>query len=533
MRDDDSGRCEGRRNRHGTSSPGRLAAGVLLAALTVRGLSFPPAAVAQERESIFDRVVHLEDSVITRIPPTPRLEERLGIQGRKIRAGDAELWVEEEGTGVPLVLINGGPGGTHHGFHPWFGRAAAFARVVYYDQRGCGLSDYEPGPDGYSVEQAVEDLDALREALGVDRFVLLGFSYGGFLAQFYTTWHPEHVAGLVLVGASPGTPADLGRSRQQEFISDQERTRMREFRSQLQEMAPVRGWSDAELLALIVYNNHVNGDWKRQHYYKPSPERMAQIALYEWNPDGNFNSIMNQSASRVDMTGAFDASPIPTLIMEGAWDLTWGPEKRQVLATNHPNGRLVTFEDAGHSIYNEAPEAFFSTLGDFLRDLPPVDAEDLERFRTELGAWREAWMASPRYHMRALDWGMGASRTLAAAYGSDWLERMEGPFDYLRLGFALYDVRRYEDALDVFRRFQSWGREMGEEELAAVAAIWQGHVLDLRGRRSEAIALYREVAAQNIEDEWSHSQYGLRYALSPYAEERIGTPFTRIENRQR
>jgi len=522
-----------RRSRTHRSTALFPAAAVPLLALFALPTVDTPQCAAQERESIFDRVVRLEDSVIARIPATPRLEERLGIQGRKVRVGDAELWVEEDGAGVPLVLINGGPGGTHHGFHPWFGQAAEFARVIYYDQRGCGLSDYEPGPDGYSVEQAVEDLDALREALGLDKLVLLGFSYGGFLAQFYTTWHPEHVAGLVLVGASPGISADLGRSRQQEFISDEERARMREFRSQLQEMAPVRGWSDAELLALIVYNNHVNGDWKRQHYYRPSPERMAQIALYEWNPDGNFNSIMNQSASRVDMTGAFDANPIPTLIMEGEWDLTWGPEKRQVLAANHPNGRLVTFEHAGHSIYNEEPEAFFSTLGDFVRDLPPVEAEALERFQTELGAWREAWMASPRYHLRALDWGMRASRTLAAAYGPDWLDRMEGPFDYLRLGFALYDVRRYEDALDVFRRLQAWGREMGEEELAAVAAIWQGHVLDLRGRRSEAIALYREVAAQNIEDEWSHSQYGLRYALSPYAEDRIGTPFTRIENRQR
>jgi proline iminopeptidase len=510
-----------------------IAGAVPLLALLALPAVDPPQGAAQERESIFDRVVHLEDSVVTEIPPTPRLEERLGIQGRKIRVGDAELWVEEEGAGVPLVLINGGPGGTHHGFHPWFARAAAFARVIYYDQRGCGLSDFEPGSDGYSVEQAVEDLDALRETLGVDTFVLLGFSYGGFLAQFYTTWHPERVAGLVLVGASPGISADLGRSRQQEFLSDQERARMREFRGQLREMAPARGWSDAELLALVVYNNHVNGDWKRQHYYKPSPERMAQIALYEWNPDGNFNSIMNQSASRVDLTGAFDANPIPTLIMEGDWDLTWGPEKRQVLAANHPHARLVTFEHAGHSIYDEEPEAFFSTLGEFVRSLSPVDAEAMEHFRTELGAWREAWMASPRYHMRALDWGMGASRTLAAAYGPDWLDQMEGPTDYLRLGLALYDVRRYEDALEVFGRFQAWSRDMGEEELAAVAAIWQGHMLDLRGRRSEAVALYREVAALNSQDESSHSQYGLSYALSPYAEDRIATPFKRIENRQR
>ena len=181
-----------------------------------------PAATAQGRETIFDRIVHLEPSVITEIPATPRLEDSLGIEGRKISVGDAELWVEEAGSGTPLVLINGGPGGTHHMFHPWFGRAADFARVIYYDQRGCGLSDYEPGPDGYSVDQAVEDLEALRKKLGIHQFVLAGFSYGGFLAQYYTTRYPENVAGLVLVGASPGMNVDLGQSRQLDFMSQAE-----------------------------------------------------------------------------------------------------------------------------------------------------------------------------------------------------------------------------------------------------------------------------------------------------------------------
>ena len=108
-------------------------------------------AEAQERESVLDRIVHLEDSVFTRVPETPRLEERLDLTVRRIDVGGAELYVEEEGSGTPLVLINGGPGGTHHYSHPWFGRARDYARVIYYDQRGTGLSHYEPGPDGYSV----------------------------------------------------------------------------------------------------------------------------------------------------------------------------------------------------------------------------------------------------------------------------------------------------------------------------------------------------------------------------------------------
>ena len=60
-----------------------------------------------------------------------------------------------------MVLLHGGPGGTHHYFHPTFSRAAEFSRVIYYDQRGCGLSDYAPG-EGYTIQQAADDIEALR-----------------------------------------------------------------------------------------------------------------------------------------------------------------------------------------------------------------------------------------------------------------------------------------------------------------------------------------------------------------------------------
>jgi proline iminopeptidase len=506
---------------------------LLTSTLLIGGLFANSPAAAQEQETIFDRVVHLEAGVITQIPATPRLEERLGIEGRRVSVGDADLWVEEEGSGVPIVLINGGPGGTHHYFHPWFGRAAEFARIIYYDQRGCGLSDYEPGPDGYSVEQAVEDLEALRQALGVEKMVLLGFSYGGFLAQYYTTNYPENVAGLVLVGATPNVSADLGRSRQGEFLSPEERAKMEEVRNQLREMGPDSGWTPEELQALTVYNYHINGDWKRQNYFKPSPEEMAQIALYEWVQDRNFNSIMNQSRVRVDLTGAFDANPIPTLIMEGEWDLTWGPEKKAALAANHPNGRMVIFEHAGHSIFDEDPEGFFSTLREFIEGITPVDPEDIARFKSGLDEWREAWMASPAYNLQVVDWGRGASESIAQAFEPSWLEESRTSTEYMRLGFALYDVERYEEARSVFAQFRTESRREGTPQTLALASIWEAHMLDLLGRRSEAVVLYREVADMDLDDRQSHGQYGMRYRLSPYAAARIDAPFERIENRNR
>lgn len=488
---------------------------------------------AQERESIFDRVVHIEEELVTGIPETPRLEEHLDLDARRVDVGGARLYVEEEGSGTPLVLINGGPGGTHHYFHPWFGRATGYARVIYYDQRGTGLSDYEPGASGYSVEQAVEDLDALRRALGIEKWVLLGYSYGGFLAQYYTTEHPERVAGLVLVGASPGMWTDLGRSHQNDFISDKELQRKREIRAELSELSEREGWPREKHLRLLVYNNHINGDWKRQHFYRPSPEKFAHIALYEWVQDADFNSIMNQSQEKVDLTGAFDENPIPTLILEGKWDLTWGLEKPTILSRNHPNARMVVFEGAGHSIYDENPDAFFSELEGFVRDLPSVTSAEIEHYKEHLAGWRARWLGSPLYHLKAAGWGMDGSRRIAEAYDVEWLEAIDDPAGFVRVGFALYDTRRYEEALRVFERFAETAEAAGERVGLAVALIWQGHMLDLLGRREEAIARYQRVVDMDPEGSMQHAQYGLSYRFGPYAAERLKTPFQRVENQQR
>ncbi|MHC4233500.1 MAG: alpha/beta fold hydrolase [Planctomycetota bacterium] len=487
---------------------------------------------AQERESVLDRKVHLEAELLTSIPATPRWEGRLDLTVRRISVGDAELYVEEEGSGTPLVLINGGPGGTHHDFHPWFGRARDFARVIYYDQRGTGLSDYESGPDGYSVEQAVNDLDALRAALGIDKWVLLGFSYGGFLAQYYTTTYPQNVAGLVLVGASTGMWADLGSSRQYDYISEAEIDKMREIRTGLRELREQKGWSPEEFLQLLVYNNHINGDWKRQSFYKPTREDFAHGALYEWVHDTNFNPIMSQSQRKVDLTGAFDRNPIPTLLLEGKWDLTWGDPKPMILSRNHPNARMIVIEGAGHSIYDENPNVFFSALEDFVVNLPAVAGSDIEAYQWSLATWRANWQGSPMYALRAAGWGKSGSQQIASAYTPEWLQEISAASGLLRIGFALYDIEDYEEALEIFIRLQQVAEEEEAQGRLAMALIWQGHMLDLLGRREEAIARYQRVVDMDSNDGVRHDQYGLAYEYSPYASERLRTPFKRVENRE-
>jgi proline iminopeptidase len=404
------------------------------------------------RESILDRVVYIEPELITEIPFVERWCDRLDLKKHRINVGDAELYVEEEGKGTPLVLINGGPGGTHHYFHPWFSKAKKYARVIYYDQRGCGLSDFEPGEEGYSVHQAVADLDAIRKALDIDKWVVLGYSYGGFLAQFYTVNFPENVAGLILLGSSTGMHVDTGKSRQSQYMSDEEKARLNEIRKELQQLAKTKKLQRKEFIQLLLYNYFLNGDWKRQNFYKPSKERLSEIALYEWDHDVNFNGIMNRSEGTVDLKGAFDGNPIPTLILEGKYDLTWGEKKAEVLKANHPNAKMVVFVRAGHGIYDEEPDKFFAVLKDFIKSLSEISDEAILAYKSTLGTWEQAKQSSPDRILGSFGWGWNSSQKLAEKYSREWLEMFETLRSYLRTGFALYDVENYEEALFVFER---------------------------------------------------------------------------------
>lgn len=369
-----------------------LTAAVLLAGIFIqRGHVFAlwDSLDTQHRETGLDRIVHLEKDLFLEIPNVSRWCDRLDLKKSRVNVGDCELYLEEEGKGVPVVLLHGGPGGRHHGFHPEFSRAKTFARLIYYDQRGCGLSDYKQG-SGYTIAQAVVDLENLRKALEIERWIVLGWSYGGLLAQCYALKFPESVLGLVLIASETGMPPKkMGESRQYDYISPEEKGRMTEVSAAIAKAAKERGWSRERMMELFIYNRQINGEWKRQHYYKPTPAQFAMAALYEWKQDRGFNSVMSQDQRRFNLKGAFENCPLPRLIFEAKWDLTWMPEKIEEMRQNHPGARLVVLEQAGHVLFRDEPERFFKELKRFIEALPPVSGDKIARWKKYLADWQK------------------------------------------------------------------------------------------------------------------------------------------------
>lgn len=118
------------------------------------------------------------------------------------RVRGVELFVRRIGSGPPVVVLHGGPGAHHDYLLPGFDALADGRELIYYDQRGGGRSAVPRDvPAGWT--EHVSDLEALREAWGIERLTIAGYSWGGLLAMLYALDYPATVARLALISPAP------------------------------------------------------------------------------------------------------------------------------------------------------------------------------------------------------------------------------------------------------------------------------------------------------------------------------------------
>lgn len=121
------------------------------------------------------------------------------FMGYAVKNGDVSLYVKVFGDkGNPIVIINGGPGMNSNGFNA-LADSLAIDHVVYlYDQRGTGRFKLDScSSENINMELMVEDLEAIRKHFKIDRWIVMGQSFGGMLAYQYAATYPEYVAAMI------------------------------------------------------------------------------------------------------------------------------------------------------------------------------------------------------------------------------------------------------------------------------------------------------------------------------------------------
>jgi proline iminopeptidase len=279
----------------------------------------------------------------------------------KIR--DTSLYVEVMGHGDPLLLMHGGPGLDHVSLTP-FRKLADRHTVVLYDHRCNGRSTGVP-VTSMTWENLTADADALRKELGLERWSVLGHSFGGHVALEYALRYPERVSHLVLLDTagearwSQENAADVLAGR---GFSPRTVAVARRFYSG--RIAP-KDFVRASIRLLPAYDHRfslvrlaremLGGGWRAS---------MRPEALI-------FGGQMMRCWSVMDRLGEIRA---PTLVIAGHDDFLFPPESQALLAAGIPNARLRIIERAGHNPQSERPTETLAAVADFLAVAPAMPA---------------------------------------------------------------------------------------------------------------------------------------------------------------
>ena len=232
-------------------------------------------------------------------------------------------------------------------WRPWIDALARNRTYVRYDTRGCGLSDREPAD--VSLEGWVRDLEAVVDAIGLERFPLLGISQGGPIAIAYAVRHPERVSHLVLYGSF--LRGRLKRGGGAEAID----------RALLYYKLTELGWGKDDPSFRAVFAND----------FLPGGSRELMQAFDELqriSSSGAFAVRFMQASDQIDVTDLARQVSIPTLVMHSRRDRRVPFEEGRLLASHLPGARFVPLESDNHILLGTEPAwpRFFAELDAFL-----------------------------------------------------------------------------------------------------------------------------------------------------------------------
>ncbi len=248
-----------------------------------------------------------------------------------------------------LVLLHGGPGYDHSSFKPIFSRLADVAQIVYVDHRGHGRSDPRPAAE-WTLDTFADDVVRLCDALGITRPIVLGQSFGGFVAQRYLARHPTHPAKVILSSTSHHLGLERKLAMFEKLGGEPARAAAQAF------------WTAPSAATWGPYNTHC-----RELYNTTRPA----------NDDARLRTLMNEEIlftsaggeqQTMQLLPGLAAVQCPVLVMAGAHDPVTPLEDALdiVQAIPAPWARLATFANAGHGAWRDEPDLAMSTLREFI-----------------------------------------------------------------------------------------------------------------------------------------------------------------------
>ena len=249
----------------------------------------------------------------------------------KLNRDGVEIYYEVHGSGPPLLLSHGYSATSQM----WKGQIEAFSRdfkLIVWDMRGHGASDYPEDQNAYSEAATVADMAVLLDALGEEKAIIGGLSLGGYMTLAFNVAHPERVSGLLIIDTGPGYRNDEARE----------------------------GWNRNALRTAERYENEGLG-----RLAAGSPEMRASTHRSADGLARAARGMLVQKDARV--IASLPTIAVPSLVVVGANDTPFLAAS-DYMAAKIPGAKKVVIAGAGHAANIDQPEAFNAAVLGFLKE---------------------------------------------------------------------------------------------------------------------------------------------------------------------
>ncbi len=289
----------------------------------------------------------------------PSTEGRIAFRGY-------ETWYRIVGDGeepgkLPILTLHGGPGACHDYLESMAALAATGRRVIFYDQLGCGNSAVPSNPSLWTVGLYVEEVDAVRQALGLACVHLVGQSWGGMLGMEYALTQPAGLASLI-IESSPSSMVQWvteANKLREALPSETQRTLL------AHEAAGTTDDPAYEDAMMVFYQRHVCRLPEWPEYVLRSFEKLSENPEVYYTMNGPSEFHVTGTLKTWDITSRLGEIHVPTLVLSGRHD----EATPAIHATVHhgiPSSESVIFEESAHMCHIEEPEKFQQVVSDFL-----------------------------------------------------------------------------------------------------------------------------------------------------------------------
>lgn len=314
-----------------------------------------------------------------RSPLAPPSQEGVKPNHFKV-AEDILLHYFHSGEGKPVLVIHGGPG--FPPTKPWDGLESLINdyQFIYYHQRGCGhstrpidtfetqnfMQNVKVLDEVLGLSAQLADIERIRRILGHEKLILIGHSYGGFLACLYAVEFPEHVEKMILI-APAGVlkfPIEEGErfDKIKDYLSEKQKAEFDNFLSRYFDYGKIFTKSEKDLSILnSEYMKHFGAAMDSQGLELPDQE-MEDLALGAgWMVHALYLSL----GMKYDLRDELKKVSVPVLVLHGEKDMM--PVKAShEYADLLPEGKIQMIPEATHFPFVEKPEEFARIVREFL-----------------------------------------------------------------------------------------------------------------------------------------------------------------------